>query len=365
MTLTLTAREQAALASCSDVMVRPFDYPSLDAWRGAVLDSLSQVIGNEVAFFNVRQPPDGSRTAFSREVAGALLDRYEQLCLNDGGYERAVERQLTAVSQSMIIGGAWDAYYADPAVAGFYVPNNLLDSICLLVDDPTTGVASSLELHVTRFGTRAFGVRGVAIMRLLLPCFRAGVAAVHHGNAANGGLVELLNASGGAIRAIDRWGRCVHETPRVATLLQDDPMRAEVLAGMAQLARHVAAVSGSGKRREAALTAPCALRVVTPSASYHLEATRVSAFSDRGVVMLVSVQRLSPVPLPDAELSAQYRLSPREIAVARQISTGASTREIATGLGMSVHTARRHSEQVFLKLGVHTRAAVAAALFRR
>ena len=80
--------------------------------------------------------------------------------------------------------------------------------------------------------------------------------------------------------------------------------------------------------------------------------------------MLVSLERLSPTPVTDAELQSRYGLSPREIAVARQLSLGASTQEIAVALVMSIHTARRHSERVFAKLGVHARAAVGAALFR-
>jgi DNA-binding CsgD family transcriptional regulator len=53
-------------------------------------------------------------------------------------------------------------------------------------------------------------------------------------------------------------------------------------------------------------------------------------------------------------------LSSREQRVAQLISAGLSAKEIGSRLGISPHTARHHTEHVFAKLGVRSRAAVAA-----
>jgi DNA-binding CsgD family transcriptional regulator len=53
-------------------------------------------------------------------------------------------------------------------------------------------------------------------------------------------------------------------------------------------------------------------------------------------------------------------LTLREDEVARLIGHGMSTKEIAHALGISCHTARHHTEALFAKLGVRSRAAVAA-----
>jgi DNA-binding CsgD family transcriptional regulator len=53
-----------------------------------------------------------------------------------------------------------------------------------------------------------------------------------------------------------------------------------------------------------------------------------------------------------------WGLSTRETEVARQIALGASTKDVAGRLGISLHTARRHTEHVFAKLGVQSRAQV-------
>jgi DNA-binding response OmpR family regulator len=68
-------------------------------------------------------------------------------------------------------------------------------------------------------------------------------------------------------------------------------------------------------------------------------------------------------PLDDAELKERYGLTARQITVARLLSEGCSNAEIAKRLEMSYFTARNHTEQVLLKLGVSSRAAVGAIMY--
>jgi len=69
--------------------------------------------------------------------------------------------------------------------------------------------------------------------------------------------------------------------------------------------------------------------------------------------------------LTDDELKERYGLTPRQIAVARLVSEGYSNAEIAQRLDVSYFTARNHTEQIILKLGVPNRAAVGAILHGR
>ncbi|HEX2778174.1 MAG TPA: helix-turn-helix transcriptional regulator [Gemmatimonadaceae bacterium] len=64
---------------------------------------------------------------------------------------------------------------------------------------------------------------------------------------------------------------------------------------------------------------------------------------------------------PDDRVS-RLRLTTREADVARLLAQGQSNARIASLLAISPHTARRHTEAVMLKLGVHSRAAVGPAL---
>jgi DNA-binding NarL/FixJ family response regulator len=53
-------------------------------------------------------------------------------------------------------------------------------------------------------------------------------------------------------------------------------------------------------------------------------------------------------------------LTPRELEVLRLISAGVPTRAVAQQLGISLHTARTHAQNVLTKLGLHSRLEAAA-----
>jgi DNA-binding response OmpR family regulator len=72
-----------------------------------------------------------------------------------------------------------------------------------------------------------------------------------------------------------------------------------------------------------------------------------------------------PEPLSDEELQARFGLTARQIAVTRLLGEGYSNAEIAQQLSVSFFTARNHTEQILSKLGVGSRAAVGAVLYRK
>lgn len=60
----------------------------------------------------------------------------------------------------------------------------------------------------------------------------------------------------------------------------------------------------------------------------------------------------------------RFRFTRQESCVALLLALRHSNREIAEALGISLHTARHHTESVLSKLGVHSRREVSAALAR-
>jgi DNA-binding CsgD family transcriptional regulator len=78
----------------------------------------------------------------------------------------------------------------------------------------------------------------------------------------------------------------------------------------------------------------------------------------------IQLERLSP---PDARrLGSSASLTPRELAVLRQLSLGKRTREIAEHLSLGEETVRSHLKKAQAKLGVNDRThAVAEAIRRR
>ena len=73
---------------------------------------------------------------------------------------------------------------------------------------------------------------------------------------------------------------------------------------------------------------------------------------------------VSPQPITDDGLRERYGLTQRQVTVARLLGEGMTTADIAAKLGVTYHTARNHADQVLQKLGVRSRAAIGAILFR-
>jgi DNA-binding NarL/FixJ family response regulator len=57
-------------------------------------------------------------------------------------------------------------------------------------------------------------------------------------------------------------------------------------------------------------------------------------------------------------------LTPREVEVLRVVATGATNREVADRLVISEKTVARHVSNIFVKLGVASRAAATAYAFQ-
>ena len=80
---------------------------------------------------------------------------------------------------------------------------------------------------------------------------------------------------------------------------------------------------------------------------------------------LVSVDTAACALSSPEELMDQFQLTRAEARVALYLAEGLSTDEVAVALSISRHTVRRHIEKVLRKLGVESRADIAARLSLR
>jgi non-specific serine/threonine protein kinase len=79
--------------------------------------------------------------------------------------------------------------------------------------------------------------------------------------------------------------------------------------------------------------------------------------------LIVAIVECLTAPVHSAEeLRARYRLTPAECRVAQELAHGHPNEAIAQRLGVSPHTARRHTERVLAKLGARSRGEVTALL---
>jgi DNA-binding CsgD family transcriptional regulator len=104
----------------------------------------------------------------------------------------------------------------------------------------------------------------------------------------------------------------------------------------------------------------CAGLTDDDTASFELDAAR-DVFQHLGAAPDVTrVDSLARI----AVMSDTHGLTARELQVLRLVAGGKSNREIAAELFISDHTARRHLQNIFRKLGVSSRAAATAFAFQ-
>jgi DNA-binding CsgD family transcriptional regulator/PAS domain-containing protein len=204
------------------------------------------------------------------------------------------------------------------------------------------------------------------LLALLLPAYRAGHHAAFGYARRESALAATLDAAGEALLVVAPDGRTLHRSAALVRLLSADPERDAVLreldAAALALRAHAAARRGPLADGGPLLARGAARAVATGAARYTVRASFASelVWGTPGTVLVaVDAERALPAP---AALPGTLGLTRREAEVARLLAERLSNAEVAAALGVSAHTARHHTERVMHKLGVGTRAEVAARL---
>ena len=181
------------------------------------------------------------------------------------------------------------------------------------------------------------------------------------------GVLNLLDE--GIILLDDRcnafWANTVF-----AAAMRADPEGDRILTETRRLAETVATVRVAEEPSSSAVALPPALPVAradifTRVGRYSLRATRLgpdAEFMERPFDVVVSMAHVVR-RVPDIDgLVNRFGLTQAEASVALLLARGMSNRDIARTLVVSTHTARHHTENVLVKLHVHTRSAVGSVL---
>jgi len=227
------------------------------------------------------------------------------------------------------------------------------DYVALMGSVPE-GEAMVWVLHHRHGGFR-FGEQTPALLRALLPSFRAGLDALGRLGADR----ATLDATGTPLAAFDMDGRELHRTPALTAALEPDPERAAVEGAVRRLGR---AGRPLGRPSDGAVAAEDDVR--TARGRYTLRRTWLppGLFASSPSVLVTVAVTTAPVP-PSAEaVRERLGLSAREAEVALLLAEGLSNAAVAERLFIAPATARRHTENILGKLAVGSRAAVASAL---
>jgi DNA-binding CsgD family transcriptional regulator len=374
VSLGLSAIELARLQAALATLLSPLDFERVGAWRHEVRHTVQALLGADSSVSLLQIPGEAPFEADDLQPLadyGAYYHRFDRV---------DKYRDLGTVAFTWdLIGHLWERPSRERWLASeFYndwvVRNRLCQprglNVALpggqpLIGPPQGQDVAALYFYQNRERPAIDRERQLLLLQTLLPAFTAGAyIALHMGARAT--LEQLAGTLEEGVALLDQGGRVAYQNAAMSELIREDPESARLERECAHLSRALlllAATPGAKSRvREVVNPGPRALR--THAAAYRLHGALIGrGLLGAGPMALVLLERTTLGRRSLEAVAAYCGLTPRERTVARVLADGRSNEELARLLGVSIHTARRHVEHVLLKLGVHSRAAVAARLW--
>jgi DNA-binding CsgD family transcriptional regulator len=363
MTLHLSADDVARFEAALTTVLSPLAYERRDDWRLDVMRTCQSLLGADQSVFAIVRPGEAVvRTADTR-TERAASDYQDYFWRTDSGVmERRRSLGLSVYHRDMVYDRSQlprSELYVD-----WCKPHRLYDALAMSADavDPGAPLAPTLGFYHEREGSPPFGERGLSLLRMLLPAFNAGALMWLRDLGHTQRVLGLLDSLSHAAAVFDARGESLHRNAGLRSLLDTEPQRARIEAAAARMVAAIVRLTRPhGRSTQSVQPVPATSEVTTDSARYRLDTSLMGAPGTPELIILL-VERQAPRVFSDHELRALYGLTPRECGVVRLLASAATDMQIAHKLGISWHTARRHTERVLLKLSVHTRSEVAAKL---
>lgn len=368
MGVALASRDLAAIRAVQQAMVSPLDHGHVDQWRRTVARAVKPLLGADKV--TVVLPVEGRYAPFSEDACVEDMARFPAVALPlDRRWSMWQRVTSLGVWSGRTVWGPWYAeYLRTPYHNEFLVPNRYLDSIGIACVAGSHGTVASPDTtagiwmhHASLRGPR-FGTRGRAMLEHLLPAWTAGIEVHRRLDQHRASFARLVDGLGVAMLVATEYGRVLHRTPTLDARLGEDPQSPRLLTEMAQMAGALA-----WQRRSPGVlpTAAFVREVQTSLAAYRLRASTASPeLLGSGPIVMVVLERLTPA-LPTPELLCdRFGLTRTQAEVAIAMAGGAGYEAIADARGLSVHTVRRHAEQVRARLGARSQVDVAAIVSR-
>jgi DNA-binding CsgD family transcriptional regulator len=363
MSLCLSATEIEELSRASTILLTPFVYETTDAWQRAACDAVRSLLRADAS--TLALSADG-RTVFTGEpetvnvLQSLMLPDWAKLSLKPDGFRK--QRRVAN----------WNELFDETAVrkSEFYNdlvrPHGLLAPLSMLDDIFVGELPSALTVYYEDEARPAPHVhRRKEILRLLYPSFSAGVRTHCQLTKAKADAMALADAGVEGVLVYDVAGKLLYENAAAARTLAADPENMKVRLEIDRLTRSLGSLAG-GRAADARITSNARAEIRTRAGTYNVAAVffelGFASASEKIIVLLTS--DCSPAT-DDVATAERYGLSQREVQVAQLLKRGLGTRDVAACLGISIHTARRHTENILAKLGAHSRGQAVATLAGR
>ena len=363
MSITLSTTDLAQIEAALTTLVSPLYYERIGDWRNASRLAVERVIGADRSA-GMLPCADEPLAEHHADLLPAINDYLNYFHTLDVGLQiRRRELGLEVCHWSTVYD--MKELVKSEIYNDFSQPHGMLDCTGLVYDlDPALPPAALLYYHESE-ESRPFGERGLALLRLLMPAFKAGVQSCLRLATRRAALGQLFDSIESALACFDAAGNVVQQNSAMTKLLSAEPEHDRLLAQM-RLATGALGASLRSTTRHVHRDVPARpwrdLR--TASKHYRLSTSLLPAgLLSPQPLIVAALDLMDRQQRSNRELQETYALTPREIEIASLLAARHHTAEIADILGVSVHTARRHTEHVLMKLGVHSRREVERVLF--
>ena len=357
MTLLLSLRQQRLLTNASDTMLAPCASANEADWYRAVMAALMPLTGAYKSAIRVAEPGGFRMTPLGFEQA-AIEEHQAYYHRFDFGRALGQRPVLSEVFSSNEYYGRdlprWQGteYYCD-----YISKYAVFDALCLSTraDEHEKGVVLYLwhERELAADKRRA----ALAVLRLLVPSFRAGIRFGANVHCHRHDLLATFDASSDGFALFSHTGVLLHRNPALALILAEADDQTGLSKAIVTCALAVRDANIRHRGSPESMAGGTALHHVG-SAAYAVAACILDVASSDSPSILVMVTRRGQRRLASNEvdgLRERYALTGRELEVAILLRSRQTNQEIASRLGVSEHTARHHTENVLRKLGVTSR----------
>jgi DNA-binding CsgD family transcriptional regulator len=368
----LTSDDVTRLNLAQRALLSPLDDEDPLAWQLRANCAVRQLVGADHSIFSL--PGDSLPSLVTDDTDPTFPERFLGYCtgMERGEYRfndpfvqrvgRARRAAGTGAYHELMLGSR-EVIRRSTAYQELFLPAGLTNLIGFSLPLPVGEATQFFSFEGP--GAERRSERGLEVLRLLVPAFEAGVRIQLQRMAGRSTLASLFDRLGKAAAFYAADGTPLHRTEALSELLLTEPETERLREHVDLLARKLA----TGWRVPNKTTEPpkpsetwtC---VTTAIAEYRLLGSYLASgpFGTEGV--LVIIEPLRPLFPSAAELRARFGLTNREVQVALLLAEGLTDGALADRLALSPHTARRYSERVLRKLGLHSRAAVALTLLR-
>lgn len=351
MGLALTSADVTRLEAALTTLLSPLESPTLDHWRTAANQSVRDLLGADKAIFIM--PSDTHAPFMGEGVDAVALEAYLQhFSAHDVGLKRQRELGLDVWSVFDLLDAT--SHRKTEIWNDWKAPNSLWGATGLTLE--IEGAPAGMICY-DPWEDPLLEERQVALLGLVKAAFTAGVRTYYRMAGRRASLTRSLDLLGDAVGLYDLQGHLLHANPALLRLVDAEPRRDGLTEAMRATASFLGLLaSRHTKTQESGVPGPWPGEVEA-GGRYRVTGTYLGHdLVGPGTTVLVTVTTLRP-PMPSEEsLRARFRLTRREAAVALLLVQGMSNQQLASRLGISPHTARHHTESVFLKLNVHSRA---------